>query len=344
MAKLKAEFLAHHHEKHGTPLRAKFFARIAELSKLGCALAPLSNLLMNTHTNRALMEKFLGIDRRRPLPQFARQTFPDWFKNHPTTQPPNHPTAVLLDDTFMRYNDPHIGIAAVRVLEAFGYRVVLAGLSCCGRPMISKGLLKDAQQLAARNVHQLMRFVQQGIPIVGCEPSCVSAIKDDYVDLVSGAEARRVAENTFMIEEILVNHSLLTTHHSPLTTHQILLHGHCHQKALFGTLSTLALLRSAGYEVTEIPSGCCGMAGSFGYEKEHYDLSLQIGELSLFPAVRAASPETLIVAPGTSCRHQIANATGREAKHPMEVVADALKTSDHEGHEKSFAEIRVIRG
>ena len=343
MAKLKAEFLAHHHEKHGTPLRAKFFANIANLSQLGCALAPLSNYLMNTPFNRALMEKFLGIDHRRPLPPFARQTFPDWFKNHLTTQPPNylttqppnHPTVVLLDDTFMRYNEPSVGIAAVRVLEAFGHRVALAGLTCCGRPMISKGLLKEAQQLAEQNVHQLTFFIKQGIPIVGCEPSCISAIKDDYLDLVGGEEARRVAENTFMLEEFLIHEGHEGTRRNmsfKSESRRVLLHGHCHQKALFGTSTTLALLRSAGYDVTEIPSGCCGMAGSFGYEREHYDLSLQIGELSLFPAVRAAAPETIIAAPGTSCRHQIANATGREVKHPIEVVAEVVEVLEREIH------------
>jgi FAD/FMN-containing dehydrogenase/Fe-S oxidoreductase len=331
MAKLKAEFLAHHHEKQGTSLRTKFFANIANISQLGCSLAPLSNWLMNTPTNRALMEKCLGIDRRRPLPQFARQTFPQWFTFHVSGFTQHEPpTVVLLDDTFMRYNDPHIGIAAVRVLEALGHRVALAGLTCCGRPMISKGLLKDAQLLAAQNVHQLMHFVEQGVPIVGCEPSCVSAIKDDYVDLVGG-EARRVAENVFMLEEFLVPEGHEGARR--ISNQKVLLHGHCHQKALFGTSSSLALLRSAGYDATEIPSGCCGMAGSFGYEKEHYDLSLQIGELSLFPAVRAASPDTLIAAPGTSCRHQITHATGREAKHPIEIVAEAVEVFNSERHE-----------
>ncbi len=336
MAKLKAEFLAHHHEKHGTPLRAKFFANIANLSQLGCALAPLSNYLMNTPFNRALMEKFLGIDRRRPLPPFARPTFPQWFAQY-ARRPTQHerPTVVLLDDTFMRYNEPSVGIAAVRVLEAFGHRVTLAGLTCCGRPMISKGLLKEAQQLAEQNVHQLMFFVRQGIPIVGCEPSCLSAIKDDYLDLVGGEAARRVAENTFMLEESLIHEGHEGTRRNmsfKSESRRVLLHGHCHQKALFGTSATLALLRSTGYEVTEIPSGCCGMAGSFGYEKEHYDLSFQIGELSLFPAVRAASPEILITAPGTSCRYQIANATGREAKHPIEVVAEVVEVLEREIH------------
>jgi Fe-S oxidoreductase len=335
MAKLKAEFLAHRHEKHGAPLRAKFFAHIAALSPLGCALAPLSNSLMNAPFNRALMEKFLGIDRRRPLPPFARPTFPQWFAPHaPRPTPHERPTVVLLDDTFMRYNEPHVGVAAVRVLEAFGHRVALAGLTCCGRPMISKGLLKEAQQLAAQNVHQLMFFIKQGLPIVGCEPSCLSAIKDDYLDLVGGEAARRVAENTFMLEEFLTTQPPQKAgwQRRPPLPRRVLLHGHCHQKALFGTSATLALLRSTGYDVTEIPSGCCGMAGSFGYEKEHYDLSLQIGELSLFPAVRAAAPEVIIAAPGVSCRHQIAHATGRETKHPIEVVAEAVEVEGREVH------------
>ncbi|MCS6858848.1 MAG: FAD-binding protein [Abditibacteriales bacterium] len=335
MAKLKAEFLAHYYEQHGTPRRARFFAHVASLSQLGCALAPLANYLLNTPPSRALLEKLLGIDRRRPLPPFAKQTFPQWFTFHVSrlAHPASRPTVVLLDDTFMRYNEPHIGIAAVRVLEAFGHRVALAGLPCCGRPMISKGLLHDAQQLAAHNIYQLMFFIRQGIPIVGCEPSCLSAIQDDYRDLVGGEAAQQVAEHTFMLEEFLTTSSPDPPIPQPppkAPPRRALLHGHCHQKALGSTSATLALLRWAGYEVTEIPSGCCGMAGSFGYEKEHYDLSLQIGELSLFPAVRAASPETIIVAPGTSCRHQIAHATGRAVKHPIEVVAEALEVAERE--------------
>jgi Fe-S oxidoreductase len=236
---------------------------------------------------------------------------------------------VLFNDTFLTYHEPQIGVAAVRVLEALGYRVILANAGCCGRAQISSGLLRAARPRAEAVVERLARFADQGVPVVGCEPGCVSAVKEDYPDFVrEGAAAKRVAENFFLIEEFV-----LRPEHRPKfeeifqpRQRNILYHGHCHLKALFGTASSKgALAQATGDNVTEVDSGCCGMAGAFGYEKKHYDISLKIGERRLFPAVRTLPENHQIVANGFSCRHQIEHATGRKARHAIEVLADALK-------------------
>jgi FAD/FMN-containing dehydrogenase/Fe-S oxidoreductase len=329
MAKLKSEFLALYYADHGTPLRARLFAHIERLNLLGCGLAPLSNWVANCAPVRWAMDWFLGIHRNRQLPPFARQTFDRWFATRNGGRPaPTHGPVVLFNDCYMTYNYPEIGKAAVRVLEAAGFEVILPEKRCCGRPMISKGLLKEAKSNAAANVELLAKYVAREIPIVGCEPSCILTFRDEYPDLVDDPRALDLAQHTFMMEEFL-----LRLHQQGALTLSfrngappILLHGHCHQKAHIGTGPSLQVLRLLpGAKVEEVDSGCCGMAGSFGYEKEHYDLSLAIGNHRLFPAVKAKGPEWEIVASGVSCRQQIPHGTGgRRARHLVEVLADAL--------------------
>ncbi|MBF8282669.1 MAG: FAD linked oxidase domain protein, partial [Anaerolineales bacterium] len=217
---------------------------------------------------------------------------------------------------------------AVRVLEAAGFEVLLADHGCCGRPMISKGLLDQAKAAAARTVNVLADFAERGIPVLGLEPSCLLTLRDETLDLLPdpSARAQRVADNAMLIEEFLsglAERGELRLKWKP-GPRRVLVHGHCYQKAVTGTGPLLQMLRLPGWEVSEINSGCCGMAGSFGYEAEHYRLSQTIGEERLFPAVRAAAPETLIAASGMSCRHQIEGGTGRKPKHPIELLADAL--------------------
>ena len=227
----------------------------------------------------------------------------------------------------MNYNYPEIGQAAVAVLEAAGYRVVLANAGCCGRPMISKGLLDEAAASARRNVDLLYDFAQQGIPIVGCEPSCLLTFRDEYPELVKDEKARTVAEHSFLIDEFLVRlkeRGELNLPFKPLPK-KVLFHGHCHQKALVGTASSLAALRlPPGYQVELVNAGCCGMAGSFGFEKEHYDVSMKIGGQALFPAVQAKGADWEVAVMGVSCRQQIEHGTGRRARHLVEVLRDAL--------------------
>lgn len=324
MAKLKYEFLARYHEANGYPLRARLFGDIHRLNRLGARLAPVSTWVAQSAPARWMLERFAGIDRRRPLPPFAHPTFDAWWRQHSAAEAPRR--VVLFADTFMRYNCPEIGRAAVQVLERLGYQVLVPSVTCCGRPMISKGLLGAAKEHAQANLKQLLPFAQAGVSIVGCEPSCLLTFRDEVPDLFPGAEAALLAEHTFLIDEFLFRH--IQDHGWPgppsgAAKRKVLLHGHCHQKAIVGTRSAAGVLRAAGYEVEEVDSGCCGMAGSFGFEREHYDLSMAIGERRLLPAVRRVSPETEVVAMGVSCRQQIAHGTGRRGKHLVEVLADA---------------------
>jgi FAD/FMN-containing dehydrogenase/Fe-S oxidoreductase len=325
MAKMKYEFLHHYHAAHGVPLRARIFGRIGDLSWWGSRLAPVSNWLAAAPPSRWLLERLLGIDRRRPLPPFARESFTDWFDRRPVRRDAPRGAVVLFNDTFATYNAPEIGRAAVEVLEAAGYRVELVNRKCCGRPLISKGLLDEARASAAFNVARLHPFAVRGIAVVGLEPSCLLTLRDEYVDLLRSEEARLVARSAFLLEEFLLRERArgLTLRFRD-GARRALLHGHCHQKASVGTAPTVAALSWAGYEVTEVDSGCCGMAGSFGFEKEHYELSVTLGNRRLAPAVRSAEAGTCVVAPGISCRQQIEHLTGRRAKHPAEVLREAL--------------------
>ncbi|MCY3790292.1 MAG: heterodisulfide reductase-related iron-sulfur binding cluster, partial [Gemmatimonadetes bacterium] len=324
MAKLKYEFLAHYHREHGYPLRSRLFADIARISRLGSALAPLSNWIGRSGFNRWLLDAFLGIDRRRRLPAFARQPFSRWFAGRRPARGTKG-RVVLFNDTFVEYNEPAIGMAATIILERAGYEVVLvANKVCCGRPFISKGFLGRARALAQRNVEVLAPWAAEGVPIVGLEPSCASALSDDYLDLVDDPQSRRVAEQVVLLEDFLVRESPLDLEFAQTARH-ILVHGHCHQKALTGTAATLAVLNMPPhFSAEEIPSGCCGMAGSFGYEKEHFEISRAVGQERLFAVLEEAAEDVEIAAVGISCRHQIADFTGRRARHWAEIFVEAL--------------------
>jgi FAD/FMN-containing dehydrogenase/Fe-S oxidoreductase len=326
MAKLKYEFLHHYYAANGLPLRNRLFGRIAALSRVGSRLAPLSNWLAEWAPPRWLLERAAGIDRRRPLPAFARETFTDWFRRRAPTGDASRGPVGLFPDTFVTYNVPEIGRAAVEVLEAAGYRVELLPATCCGRPMISKGMLAQARASAAANVARLAPLAARGVPIVGLEPSCLLTLRDESVDLLRSEEARLVARSSFLLEEFLLRERErgLSVAWRSGAGRRALLHGHCHQKAIVGTAPTVSALRWAGYDVGEVDAGCCGMAGSFGFETEHYELSVALGSRRLAPAVRAEPAETAIVAPGVSCRQQIAHLTGRRALHPAEALRAAL--------------------
>lgn len=327
MAKLKAEVLTKYYQRHGVPLRARFFAHLQIVGRWGSRLAPFSNWTHALPGIRWLLQFGLGIDRRRPLPKFVRPTLPQWYRRRGSPLG-NRGQVLLLTDTFMTYYSPDVGQAAIELLERLGYQVRLAEISCCGRPMISKGLLREAQALARTNVGVLYRHMLEGVPLVGCEPSCLLTLRDEYRDLVNTEEAEMVAAESYLLEEfILKRHPReeLTSHFRE-TPKQVLLHGHCHQKALVGTQHLLELLNLIPLlEVRELNSGCCGMAGSFGYEEEHYDLSMAVGGLRLFPTLEATPPEVEIVAPGVSCRQQILHGTGRTAKHPVHILLEAMK-------------------
>jgi Fe-S oxidoreductase len=273
------------------------------------------------------MERVTGIDRRRPLPRFARETLLRWDRKR-TPRRGERGDVVFLADSFTTFTEPAIGRAAIELLEAAGWSVRLESAGCCGRSSISKGLLGQAQGMAAAMVERLAPEAERGVPIVGCEPSCLLTLREEHPMLVRDPRAQTVADATRLVEELLVeaidDGSLKLDPNSEVGGRPIVFHGHCHQKALAGTAATVALLkRIPGAEVTELDAGCCGMAGSFGFETEHYELSMRIGESRLFPALREAAPGTLVSATGVSCRQQIGHGVGQRAWHPVELVRAA---------------------
>ncbi len=328
MAKLKYEYLAHYHREHGYPLRSYLFGYIAHAARWGSALAPVSNWIAGSGLSRWFLDRFIGIDRRRTLPRFVREPFSRWFKKRPSNARGAKGQVVLYNDTFAEYEEPQIAIAATVLLEKAGYEVILEESKvCCGRPMISKGFLTQARELAERNIEALLPYVERSVPIIGIEPSCILTLRDDYRDLVPGARSQQLADGVFMLEEFLAARARagdLSLEFKPLAR-KVLLHGHCHQKALIGTAATREVLGlPPQFEVEEVASGCCGMAGSFGYEKEHYEVSRQVGQQRLFDVINTQPLDVEVVAVGTSCRHQIADFTGRKARHWAEVLLEAL--------------------
>ena len=333
MAKLKYEFLDNYYKTNKRPLRNKLFAHINRLNRLGSRFAPLSNWGAGSPIGKFVSSALLGVHPSRRLPRFASQTLAQWFNSRPASSANRtvKGTVALFNDTFMNYNYPEIGKAAVELLEAAGYRVQLANAQCCGRPMISKGLLDEAAAHARYNVDLLHAFADQGVPIIGCEPSCLLTFRDEYPEFcrdgLAHAKARKVAENSYLIDEFLAmlhDKGELELEFSNRSK-KVLFHGHCHQKSLVGTAPSLTALRlPPGYEVELINAGCCGMAGSFGFEKEHYDVSMTIGEQTLFPAIRDKGAEWEVAVMGVSCRQQVEQGTGRTARHLVEVLRDAV--------------------
>lgn len=324
MARLKSEYLSIHYATHGIPLRSRLFADVARYSERAQTMAPLFNFLRKSTLVRWLLEALLGIARQRAMPALAQEPF-----NLPLNTNGKEPVVALFIDTFTRFNEPEVGAAAVAILEAAGFAVSVAeGQGCCGRPMISKGLLSEAKEAAANNIRALSPFAEQGIPVVGLEPSCLLSMRDEYLDFFpNDSKARTLASHAYMIEEFLIAglNPPIERLQFKKPANSLTLHGHCHMKSLVGTDATVGMLQATGAQVHEIESGCCGMAGSFGFEAEHYALSMQIGELVLFPEVRKASAlKSSIVAHGTSCRTQIEDGTGERALHPVQIMAEAL--------------------
>ena len=313
VARFKSEFLADYRSRHGTPLRARMLGGIAEASVWGSRFAPLSNWAAG------IAARWAGIDARRKLPQWRRKTFGRMAHR---AQGPSHVT--LFNDTFTNHYDPEIGIAALEVLERAGHWVNVVRPGCCGRPLISQGLLQQARGNAERIVEGLYSAAQAGQKILFLEPSCLSAVKEDVPSLLRGEQQRRardVAEVCVLFEEYAGKLDL------PLRSgpQRILLHGHCHQKSMGMLDATKTLLgRIPGARVTDLDAGCCGMAGSFGYSAEHYDVSVAIANRRLAPAARAMGAGDVLVAPGTSCRHQVADLCGVQAVHPAVLIRGLL--------------------
>jgi Fe-S oxidoreductase len=283
---------------------------------------------MRSQGIKDLLERYAGVDRRRDLPSFASQSFVQWFRARGGSPETTRGPVLLFADTFTNYNHPELGHAAVKVLEGLGYQVIVPSTGCCGRPMMSAGMLDKAKSAARHNIEQLLPYIDNGIKLVGLEPSCILSLSDEYPDLLCDNDgATRVAESVMLIEEFVEyaadrDGTQLNFIKSP---GKVMYHGHCHQKALVGSQIAMNVLGSIpGCDPEEVQSGCCGMAGSFGFEKEHYDISMQIGEQSLFGPIRALDDSVQVVSEGVSCRQQIVDGTERRAKHLVEILADAL--------------------
>ena len=291
-------------------------------------LAPVYNFVTGTAAFRFINEKLFGFDRRRKLPPLVTQTFESWFKKRATNTTGTRGNIVLFHDTFMNFNHPESGIGATRILEALGFNVQLADRKCCGRPMISKGLLDKAASNARHNVDVLYKHVQAGAKIVGCESSCIMTLKDEYPDLIPGNErAKSVADATVMLEE-LIGETLNDGNQQIDWNDKVVestLQVHCHEQALTGTQAALKVMNMPpNYSTKLLEAGCCGMAGSFGFEKKHYDVSMKMGEDRLFPALRASSPEVSITVTGVSCRQQVEDGVGRPARFLSDILAEAI--------------------
>ena len=334
VAKLKAEFLQHYYDEHGIPLRTRLIANITRLNRLGSIWPGFYNLFMKKPL-LPLVNRIIGFAPGRSMPLLEKQTLNRWMKgyiSHLQKKATSHGRVYLFNDEFTNYNDTAIGMKAIRLLTRLGYQVVIPRHLESGRTFLSKGLLRKAKKIANRNIRYLKDRITNETPLVGIEPSAILAFRDEYPDLAlpdNKQAALALAKHSLTIEEFLKNEMERGNIRQDAFTDRpgkILLHGHCQQKAVATTDPSLYILSfPQKYQVEEIPSGCCGMAGSFGYEKEHYKVSMKVGELVLFPAVRQADSGTILAAPGTSCRHQISDGTGRKALHPVEVLYDALK-------------------
>jgi FAD/FMN-containing dehydrogenase/Fe-S oxidoreductase len=341
MARIKSEYLVHYYRHNGLPLFNRMMGLLPTLNALLFKLAPFLVPVVNWLLKNAVVKsvfKQIGVHPARDLPAYAPETFATWFARNKrsntalsaplsSTTAPNGPV-LLFHDTWVNFNETQVGKAMVEVLEAAGYAVYLAeGRKCCGRPLITGGQADQAKPWVDHNVTLLAPYAQAGIPIIGIEPSCILTIRDEYRGLASDRKrAELVASHALTFDEFVAQ-AAAAGRFSPPTSSQprkALLHGHCHHKALVGNESTVAALHAVGYTVETIPSGCCGMAGDFGYEVSHYEISQRIGEDRLFPAVRAAAADTVIVASGTSCRHQIDHFTGRLPVHLAEALAATL--------------------
>ncbi|HYG40775.1 MAG TPA: FAD-linked oxidase C-terminal domain-containing protein [Cytophagales bacterium] len=335
VAKLKAEFLQHYYEANGIPFRTMMIAHVAKSHRLGALMPSVMNFFFNNKLTSTIIKGVIGFSQKRTIPNLYKYTLDSWAKrNLKKLNPPKDKVkgkVYLFNDEFTQYLDTEVGVKAIQLLTALGYEVAIPKHLESARTFLSKGLVREAQKIAKKNVNLLKDVISEKTPLLGIEPSAILTFRDEYTSLVDKSmeqAAKDLGKNCLMIDEFIAREievGNITKEYFTKEKRKIKLHGHCHQKALSSVVPSKKILSlPENYEVEVINSGCCGMAGSFGYEKEHYDVSMKVGELVLFPSVRSASPETIVAAPGTSCRHQIKDGTGREAKHTVEVLYEAL--------------------
>jgi len=333
MAKLKAEFLQHYYDANGVPFRSRLIANFTATAKLGAIAPSLYNWAMDNAVVGGAIKRLSGFAVRRSMPHLSKQTLRSWFAKHKLVQDLQvfDQSVYLFCDEFTNYNDVHIGIKAIQLLNSLGYAVNLVDHEESGRTWLSKGLVRKAKEIANKNIRLFSEIVTDKKPLIGIEPSAILTFRDEYPDLAEDEfldKAKQLAKNTYYIDEFIareVDRGHIKSGAFTRESKRLILHGHCQQKAVSSLSATQKMLSiPSNFTVDTIPSGCCGMAGSFGYEKEHYEISMQIGELVLFPAVRKNAATCTVAAPGTSCRHQIKDGTGVNALHPVEVLHAAL--------------------
>ncbi|WP_029036070.1 FAD-binding and (Fe-S)-binding domain-containing protein [Salinimicrobium xinjiangense] len=330
MAAYKAEFQYQYNKTNGSSLRDRSFAFNTRLNSKVTKISPFSNFLFSNNFTSGIIKKAMGIAPQRSMPQLSKQTLTSYFRQNRQEIKVPIKTVYLFNDEFTNFLESEIGVAAIELLQGLNYKVKIVDHPESGRGFISKGFLEEAKEAANQNIRIFKEIISEDSPLLGIEPSAILSFRDEYLRLADDkASAEKLSKNAFLIEEFFKKEVIagnITADSFTSEKKKIKLHGHCHQKALSGVENTFVMLNlPKNFEVTVIPSGCCGMAGSFGYEKEHYEVSMQIGEQTLFPAVRKASAETTIAAPGTSCRHQIFDGTGKKALHPVVIMANALK-------------------
>lgn len=333
MAKLKAEFLQQYYDVHGVPFRSRLIANFSSSAKLGSLFPSFYNFFVTNAFTGSLVKWFSGFAQKRSMPRLSHTTLRSWYARHrKKAMPASGRKLFLFCDEFTNYNDAHVGITAIQLLEKLGYTVDIPLHEESGRTWLSKGLVRKAQQIINRNIEQLAPLVSADMPLIGIEPSAILTFRDEYPDLAYDhnlAAAREMTKHVFLIDEFIaaeIEKGNITKDAFTQEKKLVKLHGHCQQKSVSNLAASVKMLSlPEQYTVETIPSGCCGMAGSFGFEKEHYDISMQIGELVLFPTVRQQQADTIIAAPGTSCRHQVKDGTGREALHTVEVLYQALR-------------------
>jgi len=320
MAKMKAEYLHGRHERTGVTMAERLFGRPEKLYPLAALFPGLTNRVLKNGMIKKFMSVSAGVDERRTLPAFAAKTFRRWFGEQKVHFQKGRKKVALLVDPFTNYHDPEIAISACKILNHLGYDVVMAGVEATGRPQISKGLLGEAKKLCEKNLDLLLPFAEGGIPVIGFEPSELLTLRDEYPDLCDESykeKSQKILENAWLFEEFMLHEDGLKLNNGK-TGKKVYIHGHCHAKALASTSSLIRMFEKAGFEPAELQTGCCGMAGSFGYE--YYDVSMKVGAQALFPALDELEPDALICTHGFSCRHQIADGTGRKAYHPAVIL------------------------
>jgi Fe-S oxidoreductase len=339
MAKLKGEFLQQYYDANGVPFRTILVGNFTKMNQLVSRIPALYNFGISNGLTAPIIKSISGFAQKRSLPKLHSQTLQKWYqKNKANDFGVANPLSskgkvYLFCDEFTNFNDVPVGIAAIKLLTKLGFEVIIPEHLESGRTYLSKGLLRKAKNLAFKNIELLQGLVTKEAPLLGIEPSTILSFRDEYLNFSIGTQhenaAQKLGDNSLLIDEFIdqlfekggIEKGIFSSEEK-----LIKLHGHCHQKSLASIVPTKRMLSfPPNYKVETIPSGCCGMAGSFGYEKEHYEVSMQIGELVLFPTVRKQSDEVIIAAPGTSCRHQIKDGTGRIAKHPVEILWEAIK-------------------